>query len=288
MNSWVLITGATGGLGKAFASECAARGWNLVLTDLKPAPLEALSGGLQKAYEVDVRCYTSDLTNPASRGQLFDTFTGERMRFWMVINVAGLDFEGSFYEQPFEKIRTIIRLNIEGTLEVTHALMQQRDPVRTFRIINVASLAAFYPMPVKAMYAASKRFLLDSRWRWASNYARRRHGDGAVPGGHAHHARMHRVHRGPRLDGQADHPEHRLGRRGYHRQRPQRQSCLHSRHAQPNPAGARRSCACPVNRLDRWRALAAGPRAQKCQAQAGDCHAAVEIEILRVFETLRI
>ena len=161
MNSWVLITGATGGLGKAFATECAARGWNLVMTDLKPAPLETLAGGLQKAYNVDVRCYTSDLTSPASRAQLFDTFTGERMRFWMVINVAGLDFEGSFYEQPFEKIRTIIRLNIEGTLEVTHALMQQRDPVRTFRIINVASLAAFYPMPVKATYAASKRFLLD-------------------------------------------------------------------------------------------------------------------------------
>ncbi len=161
MNSWVLITGATGGLGKAFASECASRGWKLALTDLKPGPLETLAGGLRKAYDVDVCCFTSDLTNPASRAQLFDAFTGERMRFWMVINVAGLDFEGSFYEQPFEKIRTIIRLNVEGTLEVTHALMQQRDPTRAFRIINVASLAAFYPMPVKATYAASKRFLLD-------------------------------------------------------------------------------------------------------------------------------
>jgi short-subunit dehydrogenase len=55
----------------------------------------------------------------------------------------------------------MIRLNIEGTLEMTHALLTWRDPLQTFRVINVASLAAFSPMPVKATYAASKRFLLD-------------------------------------------------------------------------------------------------------------------------------
>ena len=72
-----------------------------------------------------------------------------------------MDFEGPFYEQTRQHILTIVRLNIEGTLEMTHAIMGYRDPTLPFRIINVASLAAFYPMPVKATYAASKRFLMD-------------------------------------------------------------------------------------------------------------------------------
>jgi uncharacterized protein len=54
-----------------------------------------------------------------------------------------------------------VRLNVEATLDMTHEMLKHRDPSVPFRIINVASLAAFYPMPIKATYAASKRFLLD-------------------------------------------------------------------------------------------------------------------------------
>ncbi len=160
-NSFVLISGATGGLGKAFAVECASRGWNLFLTDLSPQLLQTLSESLHRTYGVTVKVWPSDLTDPASRASLFEHIGQERLKFWGLINVAGTDFEGPFYEQSRQQIRTIIRLNIEGTLEMTHALLSFRDPLNTFRIINVASLAAFYPMPQKATYAASKRFLLD-------------------------------------------------------------------------------------------------------------------------------
>ena len=81
--------------------------------------------------------------------------------FNFLINIAGLDFEGPFSERTRSQIRTILRLNIEATLEMTHEILKMRDSSSTFRIINVASLAAYYPMPVKAMYASSKRFLLD-------------------------------------------------------------------------------------------------------------------------------
>jgi len=160
-SSYILITGATGGLGKAFAVECASRGWNLFLTDTDPRALESLCGGLQRAYGVKVACQPCDLTDPASRVELLCRFDRDALKFWGLINVAGTDFEGPFYEQSCQQIRTIIRLNIEGTVEMTHALLSYRDPLAAFRIINVASLAAFYPMPVKATYAASKRFLLD-------------------------------------------------------------------------------------------------------------------------------
>jgi hypothetical protein len=78
-----------------------------------------------------------------------------------LINVAGLDVEGSFKERTREELRGIIRLNVEGTLEVTHTILDRIDPMQPFWIITVSSLAAFFPIPVKATYAASKRFLLD-------------------------------------------------------------------------------------------------------------------------------
>ena len=159
--SLVLVTGAAGGLGKAFAVECASRGWDLFLTDLCAERLELLAAGLRASYGVRVITRASDLADPASRSALFERIRAEALRFWALINVAGVDYEGLFLEQTSQHIRSIIRLNVEGTIEMTHALLGFRDPLTTFRIINVASLAAFSPMPMKATYAASKRFLLD-------------------------------------------------------------------------------------------------------------------------------
>jgi short-subunit dehydrogenase len=159
MANFVFISGATGGLGKAFAVECASRGWDLFLTDLSSQRLERLAGSLRQTYGVDVIQRAYDLTDQEARRGLFDLIRG--LRFKMLINVAGVDYEGLFNERSRDEIRTIIRLNIEATLDITHALLNHTAPDQIFRIINVSSLAAFYPMPVKATYAASKRFLLD-------------------------------------------------------------------------------------------------------------------------------
>jgi hypothetical protein len=157
----VFITGATGGLGKAFAVECASRGWDLFLTDKSNVSLNSLATGLRNNYSVKVTTVHCDLTNPKMRDLLFDRIRSESMFFTMLINVAGIDFEGLFYNQTSQQVLTIIRLNIEATLSITHALLPYRNQSHFFRIINVSSLAAFYPMPVKAIYAATKRFLLD-------------------------------------------------------------------------------------------------------------------------------
>ena len=161
MKSYVCITGATGGVGKAFAAECAQRGWDLFLTDLNASLLPPLSSGIERLYGVDVHTYACDLTNPEERNQFWQHIQDLGIQFHMLINVAGIDFEGLFKERSLQQLRTIIRLNIEATLEMTHSVLSHRDPCRTLRIINVSSLASYYPMPVKAVYAASKRFLLD-------------------------------------------------------------------------------------------------------------------------------
>jgi uncharacterized protein len=161
MNSYVMITGATGGLGRAFAVECASRGWNVYLTDLRAEPLEVLGRSLQRSYGVEVQWRECDLTDEAGRKRLFDDLSASGARFGGLINVAGGDVEGLFCEQCVEHIRLIVRLNVEAAVEMTHRLLDLRDTAAAFHVINVASLAAFYPMPYKATYAASKRFLLD-------------------------------------------------------------------------------------------------------------------------------
>ena len=157
----VIITGATGGLGKAFAAECAGRGWDLLLTDLREDALRTLAGGLRNAHGVDVEWAACDLTDADDRLRLIRSIRARPDRVWMLINVAGTDSEGAFFDQPRGRLLAILRLNIEATLDLTRSLLEQRDPLSAFRIVNVASLAAFYPMPMKATYAASKRFLLD-------------------------------------------------------------------------------------------------------------------------------
>ncbi len=161
MNSYVMITGATGGLGRAFAVECASRGWNVYLTDLRAGPLEVLGQSLQRSYGVEVRWRECDLTDEAQRGRFFGDLLAGNVRFHGLINVAGGDVEGRFCEHRAEQIRSIVRLNVEAAVEMTHRMLDLRDGEATFRIVNVSSLAAFYPMPYKATYAASKRFLLD-------------------------------------------------------------------------------------------------------------------------------
>jgi uncharacterized protein len=156
-----LITGATGGLGKAFAVECARRGWNLFLTDVRSEPLETLARSLQSVYGIRALHHECDLTDFDSRSALLEHLRKESIHFEALFNVAGIDYEGLFFEQNRRQIRTVLRLNMEGTLDMIHGVLPLRDPLRPFRILNVASLAAFYPMPVKATYAASKRFLLD-------------------------------------------------------------------------------------------------------------------------------
>lgn len=161
MKSMVCITGATGGLGRAFAVECASRGWDLFMTDLSDDALKTLAYSLISTYNINIQYRSCDLTDFEERTMLFDYIREQGFSFHFLINIAGLDYEGFFSERTRKQIRTILRLNIEANLEMTHEILKIRDTARTFRVVNVASLAAYYPMPVKAMYASSKRFLLD-------------------------------------------------------------------------------------------------------------------------------
>ena len=157
----VMITGASGGLGRVLAAECGLRGYNLFLTDINQTGLLSLRQGLERQFKVCVLAKACDLTKAESVDDLMSFIDLHGIRFDMLINVAGIDFEGGFLGQEREKITKIIALNNEATLRITHDILLRRRPNRKFNLVFVSSLASMYPMPLKATYAASKRFLLD-------------------------------------------------------------------------------------------------------------------------------
>lgn len=156
-----LVTGATGGLGKAFALECAARGYDLFLTDLNPAVLATLATGIQRQHPVAVDYAACDLADPEGIAALWSGIADRGLLFSLLINVAGLDYEGEFHTIDTARLNHIVRLNVESVIAMIQQTLAHRQPEVRLHIINVSSLAAFNPMPVKAVYAASKRFLLD-------------------------------------------------------------------------------------------------------------------------------
>lgn len=160
MAEYILITGATGGLGSAFTLECARRGYDLLLTDVQPAG-SALASYLAEKYSIKATYYPCDLSSAEDRCRLYKQIKAEGYRFWGLLNVAGTDFEGAFAERTRDQILRILRVNIEATIDNTHFVLKLRVPDRRFILVNVASLAAFQPMPYKAIYAATKRMLLD-------------------------------------------------------------------------------------------------------------------------------
>ena len=157
----VLITGAAGGLGRAMAVECGRRGYDMFLTDVNEDGLRRVQTGLERQFGVSVAVKACDLTDAASVDELLAVIDGDGIRFDMLLNIAGVDFEGGFLTRDRERIVKIVALNDVGTLRITHAILERRRKERPFTAVFVSSLASMFPMPLKATYAASKRFLLD-------------------------------------------------------------------------------------------------------------------------------
>jgi len=161
MDGWWLVTGASGGLGKAFGAACARRGFRLFLTDRPGAGREPLARGLRNEYGCEVRTAVCDLGTETGRDALSDTVGRAGIRLAGMINVAGIDAEGEFASLPLAGIRAIMQVNMLSVAENIHRMLRLRRAGEPFTIINVASLAAYQPMPYKALYAATKRFLVQ-------------------------------------------------------------------------------------------------------------------------------
>lgn len=152
---YTLITGATGGLGRAFASACADRGENLFLTGRSEDKLNALKNELLSAHSnIKIDVFPCRLDCEGDRKKLFDYICGKGIVFSRLINVAGADIQKAFKDYGQDKIVFQIRTDFEAAACLTRFVLDRA--ASNLKIIAVSSVSGIYPMPYFALYSAAK------------------------------------------------------------------------------------------------------------------------------------
>jgi short-subunit dehydrogenase len=154
-----LVTGASSGIGAAYARALRARGERLVLVARRAERLARLAaelGGEEWALALPL-----DLAEPGAASRLRREVASRGLAIDLLVNNAGLGHTAPFEEQPREVLRTMIDVNVRAVVEVTHAFLPGMKERGRGRIVNVASTAAFQPVPFLSVYAATKAFVLS-------------------------------------------------------------------------------------------------------------------------------
>lgn len=151
----VLITGASMGLGEVFARELSRRGATLVLVARSEGKLQALATELGGAHVIAL-----DLTRPDAARRVHDAVTAKGLSVDVLVNNAGFASYGRFAETSFETQSEEVTLNVNALVELTHLFLPEIER-RRGGILNVASTAAFQPVPFMAVYGATKAFVLS-------------------------------------------------------------------------------------------------------------------------------
>jgi short-subunit dehydrogenase len=159
--SCALITGASMGLGRAIARECAARGLDLLLVALPGEGLPELGASIARERGVEVRWLEADLTRAETIDRIAELIRSEGLEIELLVNNAGIGRVGLFMDLPLEHHEAAINLNIVALVRLTRLIAAEFGGRGECRILNVASLGSFYPMPTLAAYSATKSFVLD-------------------------------------------------------------------------------------------------------------------------------
>jgi short-subunit dehydrogenase len=169
-----LITGASSGIGAAFARRLAALGRNVFLVARSEDKLITLCNELGRISNIRAQYLATDLSKSDSVLNLVDETNKRGLNIDMLINNAGFGSMGDFAKLDIARELNMIDLNIKSLVELTYRFLVPMRELKQGTIINVASTAGFQPVPFMATYAASKAFVLSfSEALWEEN---RRHG----------------------------------------------------------------------------------------------------------------
>lgn len=158
--SWrTLVTGASSGIGAEFARALRARGESVALVARRQDRLAALASEL--GGEPGAVWIAADLSREGAVDELRRQLDGRGLDVDGLVNCAGLGLTGPFVSQPEAVIRAMCDVNVRAVVELTRAFLPPMLERRRGRIINVASTAAFQPIPYLGVYAATKAFVLS-------------------------------------------------------------------------------------------------------------------------------
>lgn len=154
-----LVTGASAGIGRAFAEGLAQRDYDLVIVARDTARLEALQKELASAHGTTSEVLSADLGDLTDLAAVEARLADADRPIDLVINNAGFGTLGKFHELPIDREQQEIALNVLALTRLTHAALGPMTSRGSGGVINVASIAAFQPTPMNATYGATKAFV---------------------------------------------------------------------------------------------------------------------------------
>lgn len=157
----VLITGASSGIGDALARCFARHGHSLVLVARSADRLQVLADRLTQAHGTSVTVLPADLSKPGVAATLAATLKRKHISVEVLVNNAGVLEQGAFCDIPAQRHAQLIDLNVAGLTAMLAAFVPGMRERGWGRVLNVASIAAFQPVPTLATYAATKAYVLS-------------------------------------------------------------------------------------------------------------------------------
>jgi len=156
---FAIITGASSGIGLAIAEELASREINLVLVALPGTGLEDVAIRLAQTHSIKVYFFCADLTHPAAPIKLFEECRQRKICPQILVNNAGFGNLELFESTDLNELLQMMRLNTQALVALTHLFIPILKQNRRSYILNLGSLAAFFKIPYKAVYSATKSFV---------------------------------------------------------------------------------------------------------------------------------
>jgi short-subunit dehydrogenase len=157
---WALVTGASMGIGEAFAWALAERGMHVVLCARSADRLKSVAQAIRAKHRVQAHVVAADLARPGAPADAWARASDGR-DIHLLVNNAGFGLHGRFEALPADRQGEMVALNCTAVLELAHLALNAMRPRGTGGILNVASVGAFQPVPWMATYAATKAFVLS-------------------------------------------------------------------------------------------------------------------------------
>jgi hypothetical protein len=158
---WAIITGASSGIGKALAFEFAAGGFNVLLIARNGAALAEVAAECSSKYRVDTEVIPTDLSRMDSIDTLITALASKPRQYEVLVNNAGFGIHGDFASTDIEQNVRLLNVQLTAALKLTKAVLPSMLSRRSGRILNVASVYSFSPVPFQSVYGACKAFLLS-------------------------------------------------------------------------------------------------------------------------------